>query len=100
MSSKGFTQSILALAIVALIAGLSAGQLLAASLDTEGLSGEIIIGLDLALTGKYADPYGLPMQRGFELAREEFNSSVDHKSPSSLRMIRAPLRVLLKRSIN
>ena len=38
-----------------------------------GLSGEIIIGLDLALTGKYAEPYGLPMQRGFELARSELN---------------------------
>ena len=73
MSSKGFTQFTLVLAIVALIAGLSAGQLPAAPLDTGGVSGEIIIGLDLALTGKYADPYGLPMQRGFELAREEFN---------------------------
>ena len=73
MSSKRFTQFTLVLAIVALIAGLSAGQLLAAPPDMGGLSGEIIIGLDLALTGKYADPYGLPMQRGFELAREELN---------------------------
>ena len=73
MSSKGCTQSTLALAIVALIAGLSAGQLLATPPDMEGVSGEIIIGLDLALTGKYADPYGLPMQRGFELARDELN---------------------------
>ena len=73
MSSKGFTQFTLVLAIVALIAGLSAGQLLAAPLDMGGLSGEIIIGLDLALTGKYAEPYGLPMQRGFELARNELN---------------------------
>ena len=73
MSSKRFTQFTLILAIVALIAGLSAGQLLAAPPDLGGLSGEIIIRLDLALTGKYADPYGLPMQRGFELAREELN---------------------------
>ena len=73
MSSKGFTQFPLVLAIVALIVGLSAGQLLAAPPDMGGLSREIIIGLDLALTGKYADPYGLPMQRGFELAREELN---------------------------
>ena len=73
MSSNGFTQFTLVLAIVALIAGLSAGQLLAAPPDMGELSGEIIIGLDLALTGKYADPYGLPMQRGFELAREELN---------------------------
>ena len=73
MSSKGFTQFTLVLAIVTLIAGLSAGQLLAAPPDMGGLNGEIIVGLDLALTAKYADPYGLPMQRGFELAREELN---------------------------
>ena len=73
MSNNGFTQFTLVLAIVALIVGLSVGQLLAAPPDMGGLSGEIIIGLDLALTGKYADPYGLPMQRGFELAREELN---------------------------
>ena len=73
MNSKGFTQFTLVLAIVALITGLSTEQLLAAPPDMRGLSGEIIIGLDLALTGKYADPYGFPMQRGFELAREELN---------------------------
>ena len=71
MRSKRFT---FVLAIVALIAGLSAGQfLVAAPVDMGGLRGEIIIGLDLALTGTYAEPYGLPMQRGFELAREELN---------------------------
>ena len=73
MSSKGFTQFTLVLAIVVLIAGLPTGQLFAVPPDMGGLSREIIIGLDLALTGKYADPYGLPMQRGFELAREELN---------------------------
>ena len=35
---------------------------------------EISIGVVVALTGKYAEPYGFPMQRGFELAREEINS--------------------------
>ena len=34
---------------------------------------EIPIGLVVSLTGKDAEPYGLPMQRGFELAREEIN---------------------------
>ena len=34
---------------------------------------EIPIGVVVALTGKYAEPYGFPMQRGFELAREEIN---------------------------
>ena len=38
---------------------------------------EIPIGVVVALTGKYAEPYGFPMQRGFELAREEINSLGD-----------------------
>ena len=41
----------------------------------EGLSGEIPIGVVLPLTGALAAPYGLPMQRGLELAREEINNS-------------------------
>ena len=36
-------------------------------------SAEITIGVAVALTGEYAEPYGLPMQRGLELAREEIN---------------------------
>ena len=36
-------------------------------------SPEIPIGVALALTGPFAEPYGLPMQRGLELAREEIN---------------------------
>lgn len=35
---------------------------------------EIPIGVVVALTGHHAEPYGLPMQRGFELAREEINN--------------------------
>ena len=38
---------------------------------------EIPIGLVVSLTGKDAEPYGLPMQRGFELAREEINMLSD-----------------------
>ena len=34
---------------------------------------EIHIGVAVALTGEYAEPYGLPMKRGLELAREEIN---------------------------
>ena len=45
------------------------------SSQMEGLSGEIPIGVVLPLTGALAAPYGLPMQRGFELAREEINNS-------------------------
>ena len=35
---------------------------------------EISIGVVVALTGQHAEPYGFPMQRGFEMAREEINS--------------------------
>ena len=38
---------------------------------------EVVIGVDLPLTGQYAEPYGLPMQRGFELARQELNEYSD-----------------------
>ena len=38
------------------------------------MGGEVPIGLVISLTGKDAQPYGLPMQRGFELAREEINA--------------------------
>ena len=40
-------------------------------------STEIPIGVVVALTGHHAEPYGLPMQRGFELAREEINNLGD-----------------------
>ena len=33
----------------------------------------ITIGVALALTGGNAEPYGLPMQRGLELAKKEIN---------------------------
>ena len=41
------------------------------------VSEEIPIGVVVALTGHHAEPYGFPMQRGFELAREEINNSSD-----------------------
>ena len=41
----------------------------------ERLNGEIPIGVVLPLTGALATPYGLPMQRGFELTREAINNS-------------------------
>ena len=40
-------------------------------------SEEIPIGVVVALTGHHAEPYGFPMQRGFELAREEINTLGD-----------------------
>ena len=35
---------------------------------------DISIGVVVSLTGSFAQPYGLPMQRGFELARQEINN--------------------------
>ena len=79
MNISRFTKFALVLAIVALIAGLSAcdqiGQLLlpAPTPPETGLPGEIIIGVSLPLDDTNGPLYGLPMQRGFELAREELN---------------------------
>ena len=38
---------------------------------------ELPIGVVVALTGRHAEPYGLPMLRGFEMAREEINNLSD-----------------------
>ncbi|MCE2413808.1 ABC transporter substrate-binding protein [Candidatus Poribacteria bacterium] len=67
-------------AIVALTVGLSGCEKIAPMVpdDTttmpETMDREVPIGLVVSLTGKDAEPYGLPMQRGFELAREEINA--------------------------
>ena len=78
MNVRRFTKFASVLAIVALIVGLSACDqiqqlLVPAPPDMGGLSGEIIIGVSLPLDDENAPLYGLPMQRGFELAREELN---------------------------
>ena len=70
-------------AIVALTVGLSGCEKIAPMVpdDTTAMpkmmDGEIPIGVAVALTGSFAEPYGLPMQRGFELAREEINMLSD-----------------------
>ena len=86
MNIRRFTTFAFVLAIVTLIAGLSAcdqiGQLLIpATPQTEGLSGEIPIGVVLPITGRLA-AIGLRMGEGFELAREEINKS----KPSNVRI--------------
>lgn len=67
-----------ALAIVALVVGLSGCERVAtmmpdAKVPDAEMDMDITIGVAVALTGDYAEPYGLPMQRGLELAREEIN---------------------------
>ena len=80
MNVGRFTIIAFVLAIVALIAGLSAcdqiGQLLVpAPPEMEGLGGEIPIGVVVALTGRFAGEVGIPMLNGFKLARAEINHS-------------------------
>ena len=74
-----FTKFAFVLAVAALIAGFSAcdqvEQLLLPAPPTEGLSGEIPIGVVVALTGRFAAEVGIPMHLGFELARQEINRS-------------------------
>ena len=66
-------------AIVALVLGLSGCEKVAkivpdAETPPMTTDGTIPIGVAVALTGDNAEPYGLPMQRGLELAREEINA--------------------------
>lgn len=76
MNVRRFTKFASVFAIAALIAGLSScdqlGELLVPPPDMDGL-GEITIGVSLPLEGEDAARYGLPMQRGFELAQDEIN---------------------------
>ena len=72
-----------ALAVVALVVGLSGCEKIAPMVPDdkttmpEMMDAEIPIGVALALTGPFAEPYGLPMQRGLELARDEINMLSD-----------------------
>ena len=79
MNVGRFTKFAFVLTIMVLIAGFSAcdqtGQLLLPAPPPEGLSGEIPIGVVVALTGRFADEVGIPMLHGFELARYEINHS-------------------------
>ena len=65
-------------AIAAMTVGLSSCERIKSSMmpDAETppmMAEEITIGVALALTGVNAEPYGIPMQEGLELAREELN---------------------------
>ena len=77
MKPRRITTFVCVLATVVLIAGVPSWDQIqhSATPQIEDLRGEIPIGVVLPLTGALAAPYGLPMQRGFELAREEINNS-------------------------
>ena len=80
MKTRRITIFAFALAIVLLIAGLSAcdqiGQLLVpATSEMEDVSLEIPIGVVLPVTGRLASTFGVPIATGFELALEEIDNS-------------------------
>ena len=80
MNIKRTTTFVFVLAIVLLIAGLSACDqiqqlLLPTTSQMEDLSGEISIGVVLSITGRLDSSFGGPMGQGFELALEEINNS-------------------------
>ncbi len=81
MKVRGIIASAFVFAIIALAIGFSSCNRMAPMVhDTEMppmMAAEIPIGVVVSLTGKDAEPYGLPMQRGFELAREEINMLTD-----------------------
>ncbi len=65
-------------AITAMTVGLSSCERIKSSImpDAETppmMDKEITIGVAVSRTGTYAEPYGIPMQQGLELAREEIN---------------------------
>ena len=85
MRVRSITRFTYVLAIVALIAGFSAcdnalNEFVSVLSGDDApqltrLSGEIPIGVVLALTGQFDSVVGIPMQQGFELAREEINNA-------------------------
>ena len=78
---KKFPSSAFLLTIVAWAVGFSGCDKAATVMSDVDVprvaSEEVPIGVVVALTGHHAEPYGLPMQRGFELAREEINKLGD-----------------------
>ncbi|MDE0184043.1 MAG: ABC transporter substrate-binding protein [Candidatus Poribacteria bacterium] len=79
MIRTGISQFVFATAVIGLVAGLCGCDIVAELLtqtddgsDIEAPA-SIDIGLVAPLTGEYAAPYGLSMERGFNLARDEIN---------------------------
>ena len=86
MIKTGITQFMFATAVIGLVAGLCGCDIVADLLTIPGDGndggGDILydaisidIGVVVPLTGAYADPYGISMQRGFNLARDEINQT-------------------------
>lgn len=71
------------MAIIALTVGLSGCERITRivtedpTAPPQTLDKSVSIGIAVVLTGEYAEPYGLPMKRGLDLAREEINAIGD-----------------------
>lgn len=77
MKIRNITFYLSMLLIVSLIAGLSSCSRINELMPDPADPNDITIGVIVSLTGKDADPYGLPMKRGFMLARDEINAMTD-----------------------
>ena len=79
MNISRITTSAFVLTIVVLTLGLLGCERIASVIPDAQTpqmpDSEILIGVHVPLTGTWAEPYGLPMQRGFELARQEINAA-------------------------
>lgn len=86
MIKTGITHFAFAVAVIGLIAGLCGCDILTEIFtipdDGKDDGGDIPydaisidIGMVVPLTGAYADPYGISMERGFNLARDEINQT-------------------------
>ena len=67
------------LAIIALAVGFSGCERIAPMIpdgEMPEMMEDITIGVVVSLTGKDAQPYGLPMKRGFIMARDEINNAM------------------------
>ncbi len=72
MTIRRFSMFMFAFAIFALVVGLTGCEKAMEMMPDDQTSG-ITIGIAVAETGENAEPYGLPMLRGLELAQEELN---------------------------
>ncbi|RKU25928.1 hypothetical protein C6497_14165 [Candidatus Poribacteria bacterium] len=77
MNIRKITYSISLILIVGLIVVLSSCGRLSELMPEPTDPNDITIGVIVSLTGKDAAPYGLPMKRGFILARDEINAMTD-----------------------
>ena len=77
MIIRKFATFVFIFALVALVIGLSGCERIASIIPDDEvppmMAEGITIGVAVALTGPNAEPYGIPMQQGLELAREEIN---------------------------